>query len=252
MSRDEILAHGFAVIDDAIDRDTLECVRAIVERENANLTTQDGARYFVNLTAREEVFRDLVVRTPMLPVAESLLGDDCIISGSCSRTAMPDCPAQRVHRDQWDWWPSMPWIAEIVAVTIVVPLVDFAADNGATRVMPGTHVEPSPRPPYHDEPIVAPAGSCIAFDQRVLHRGGENRSSQPRPALFVTYARSWMKPHTDHRRSTSRGIVESASPTLLRLLGFQRQSSIDMPDGRSLIVDAPGATDFYGRPRPGA
>ena len=58
--------------------------------------------------------------------------------------------------------------------------------------------------------------------------------------------RGWVKPHSDHRRSTDRAIVDAASPTLVRLLGFHRQSSVDALDGRSLVVQAPGATDFYG------
>jgi ectoine hydroxylase-related dioxygenase (phytanoyl-CoA dioxygenase family) len=94
--------------------------------------------------------------------------------------------------------------------------------------------------------MIAPAGSCVAFDLRLVHRGGANRSSAPRRVVFASYVRSWVKPHTDHRRSTDRAIVDAASPTLVRLFGFHRQSCIDTVDDRSLVVGAPGATDFYG------
>ena len=41
-------------------------------------------------------------------------------------------------------------------------------------------------------------------------------------------------------------MLAAASSTLLRLLGFQRQPTVEAGDGRSIIVPARGATAFYG------
>jgi ectoine hydroxylase-related dioxygenase (phytanoyl-CoA dioxygenase family) len=77
-----------------------------------------------------------------------------------------------------------------------VALVDFTPDNGATRVVPGSHRTWSltvPREPdiaVADERIITcPAGSAIVFAESLVHSGTRNTSVTTRASLQVTWNR---------------------------------------------------------------
>lgn len=78
-------------------------------------------------------------------------------------------------------------------VTVVVPLVDFSIENGATELLPGSHafttgawrllLREGPR-------VVTPrVGSIALYDARTYHRGLGNSTSESRPALVFRYDR---------------------------------------------------------------
>jgi ectoine hydroxylase-related dioxygenase (phytanoyl-CoA dioxygenase family) len=89
----------------------------------------------------------------------------------------------------------------------------------------------------------------VLFDLRLLHGGATNYGDAPRRAVFAMYVRGWIKPMVDGRRSTPRDVIDTATPTLRRLLGFERQPVVIAENGRWAIEAAPGATSFYGRPQ---
>ena len=74
------------------------------------------------------------------------------------------------------------------ALTVFLPLVDVMASNGATQFLLGSHDSES-QPAAGDmdaaTTILAPAGSAIAFDYQLWHRGLKNASSHDRPMLYA-------------------------------------------------------------------
>lgn len=68
-------------------------------------------------------------------------------------------------------------------------LDDLTADNGATEVVPGGNCpeDPSQPPLERALPLTAPAGTAVAFEGRVWHQIGRNRSEAPRAAAFAWY-----------------------------------------------------------------
>ena len=87
---------------------------------------------------------------------------------------------------------SQSWHADNVArgITIIVPLVDFSIENGATQILPGSHrllasffrlLADGPR-------VITPrAGSIAVYDARLYHRGLGNATASSRPALVFRY-----------------------------------------------------------------
>jgi hypothetical protein len=199
-----------------------------------------------NLPNRDALFRDIVQHPRILALVEALLGDDCVLSGTYARVSAPGAGHQPLHRDTDLWGPSMDGLVEPLGVTIGLLFDDFARVTGGTRVVPRSHVDRALAERDGAVHVEAPAGAGVAWDMRVLHGGSENLGASPRRAVFVTYVRSWIKPQADSRRSTSPEVLAEASPTLLRLLGFQRQSTVEASDGSASIVPARGATAFYG------
>ena len=87
-------------------------------------------------------------------------------------------------------------LIEVLIVTAIVAIENFTSDNGATRVVPGSHVHPPPGvpkgrdTPYKDEVTVTmPAGSVLLFSGHLYHSGTRNNSKSWRDALQITFAR---------------------------------------------------------------
>ena len=99
---------------------------------------------------------------------------------------------------------------------------DFTADNGATRVVPGSHKWPSGD--YDaDLPTVTvemPAGSVIFYPGTVLHAGGANRTDRPRLGVILEYVAGWLRPQENHLLAVPREVAAELSPELQELLGY--------------------------------
>jgi len=81
--------------------------------------------------------------------------------------------------------PGVEW-----QVDVMWALDDFTVENGATRVVPRSHVwqSPSQRAEGTVAQAVMPKGSALIYLGSVLHGSGANRTDRPRMGLINTYA----------------------------------------------------------------
>ncbi|MCU1427510.1 MAG: phytanoyl-CoA dioxygenase, partial [Actinomycetia bacterium] len=112
--------------------------------------TQYGADEFAGrrtrrtgaLIARSQTFRELAAHALVLGALDQVLGDHAT-SYQLHLTQVIDIgpgePGQLVHRDQWafDFFP-FPAGYEVECHTMWA-MTDFTEENGATRVIPGSH-----------------------------------------------------------------------------------------------------------------
>ncbi|QSS61068.1 phytanoyl-CoA dioxygenase [Histoplasma capsulatum] len=72
---------------------------------------------------------------------------------------------------------------------------EFTADNGATRVVTGSHLWGADRRPECEEstPMVCPQGSVVYFLATTWHCGGPNNSPNPRKSLTVQYCQPYIR-----------------------------------------------------------
>lgn len=247
----ELRGAGVTVFRDLIAPAQVAAMRAAIDARVARLAA-DGAGgdhyHGVNLVAWDPAFAEVATDPLLLGTVEGLLGDDCILSSCNLGARRPGCARQGLHRDTGIWGGSLPFMDFPVGIQTAWCIDDFTLENGATHVIAGSHADPAPADPAKEVQITAPAGSVIAFDCQAFHAGGANRTQALRRGVLTLYIRSWLKPQTDHKRSAPRELIDSASPQLLRLLGFRRQSPVEHADGRSEVIAAPGATAFYDQP----
>src|SRR5262249_6754591 len=129
---------------------------------------------------------------------------DGVLRSNCSRYQLnlahvldrgPGSEQQLLHRDQ-DIWPHYRAPHPDVMLASVIALVDFTADNGATRVAPGSH-RWEPGREATDEDLVAaemPAGSAVVYLGSTIHAGGANvTSSCQRRGMHLSYCVGWLR-----------------------------------------------------------
>ncbi len=131
---------------------------------------------------------------------------------------------QVIHRDQWafDFFP-FPNGYEVQCNTIWA-MDDFTEENGATRVIPGSHH-------YEDRkeftiadtvPAEMEKGSALLYTGALYHGGGPNRSTGVRRGLNITYAVSWLRQEENQYLSCSLETARELDDELLRLMGYAR------------------------------
>jgi ectoine hydroxylase-related dioxygenase (phytanoyl-CoA dioxygenase family) len=136
----------------------------------------------------------------------------------------PGEPAQLVHRDQWafDFFP-FPAGFEVECHTMWA-MNDFTEENGATRVIPGSHRwEDKLRPTVAETvPAEMPKGSVLFYLGSLYHGGGANRSERARRGVNVGYTLSWLRQEENQYLACPPEVARELPEDLARLAGYRR------------------------------
>lgn len=137
-----------------------------------------------------------------LPVLRAVVGPEMVIGAFGAVTSLPGAQDQHVHFDGPPLFnKAINRLAPAHAVNFFVPLVEFNASTGTTRLFPGTHLDVDrdvASAPFVD-PII-PVGSCLLMDYRLKHQGLANRSELVRPLLYTVFQQPWFKDYKNHGR----------------------------------------------------
>jgi hypothetical protein len=133
---------------------------------------------------------------------------------------MPGEPAQVLHGDDEMW--RTPRDGTDYMINAMWSLTDFTEENGATRVVPGSHRGPINRFPAEDEITCAemPAGSVILWIGSAMHGGGANRSAAPRAGIVMSYCLGWLRQSENQMLVAPPAVARAMDPRLRSLLGY--------------------------------
>lgn len=102
-------------------------------------------------------------------------------------------------------------------------LTDFTAENGATRVVAGSHryLRAWHRPDLSRcAQSVMPKGSALLYLGSTWHGGGANRSGCTRTGLINTYSLGWLRPESNHILEVPPQTARRYEERVRRLLGY--------------------------------
>ena len=107
-----------------------------------------------------------------------------------------DQGVQDFHSDAGSWQRIQRAEENEILISANCALTEFTAANGATRVVPGSHLWPEAREPSPEEICLAvmPRGSAVIYSGNILHSGGANTESAARYGLYLGYIASWLRP----------------------------------------------------------
>lgn len=131
---------------------------------------------------------------------------------------------QSVHRDRWAFLYDFNQGSEI-EISTMWALTDFTEENGATRVVPGSHRwdERSLKSaiPMEETTFAAmPKGSVLIYTGSTFHGGGQNRTTERRVGLNVDYNLAFLRQEENQYLSAPPHVAKTFPKDLQRLLGY--------------------------------
>jgi ectoine hydroxylase-related dioxygenase (phytanoyl-CoA dioxygenase family) len=223
---------GCAVVDGLVAASAMQALRAELapwlEATAAGPDDFSGrrTRRTGGLVARSARARELVMHPLVLDAVGRVLAKSTGFQLHLTQVIAigPGESAQPIHRDQWafDFFP-FPKGYEVQCNTLWA-MTDFSEENGATRVVPGSHR-------YDDRlalqasdtlPAEMQAGSVLFYTGALYHGGGANRSRETRYGLNLTYARAWLRQEENQYLSVPAEVARGLPDDLLRLIGYAR------------------------------
>lgn len=138
-----IETEGYTILEDAISPVLVDALLEAHERLAADLEPADnsfeGAATIraYNLLAHAGPWLDVPVHPVVLPLAESVLGGEILVSTLSSIAIRPGETAQPIRADDQTMPLARPHVPTVC--NSMWALTDFTEANGATRVIPGSH-----------------------------------------------------------------------------------------------------------------
>lgn len=205
------------------------------------------------LPGKSKAFVEFLENPTPLAFADHYLSPSCLhflLSTAQLIEILPGETVQALHRDDPAWihppiqmattdgdkthtWGNASDAETQLEVVVLYALCDFTAENGATRIVPGSHKWPYDRRAEKDEIIAAemPAGSAVFYLGKTLHGGGPNTTSDtPRRAMFTGFSLGWLRTKENFFLSTPIEAVREMPPRVQKLLGYETHGGIGVVD----------------------
>jgi ectoine hydroxylase-related dioxygenase (phytanoyl-CoA dioxygenase family) len=224
-----IAEEGYTIVEDAIEPALLDALAEDLERLEAKLGARPATNLFeglhtvriYNLLARGKVFEEVPVHGSVLPIVERVLDRGCLVSSLSSIAIGPNETAQPVHAD--DMLIPLPRPHVPIVCNTMWALTDFTDENGATRVIPKSHLldhAPELGKTYDTIPAVMKRGSVLVFNGSIWHGGGANRTEKRRVGIAMNYCAGWIRQQENQQLGIPIEIAKTFSPRLRKLVGF--------------------------------
>jgi ectoine hydroxylase-related dioxygenase (phytanoyl-CoA dioxygenase family) len=211
------------------------------DRAGGEFKQEPGARRLANLVNKGRVFEQVILTPQVLEAAACVLGPRFKLSSLNARSTNPFSDAdQPLHADSGA-------IADEIGYSVcnsVWLLDDFTPENGATRMVPGSHrwkrlPEPEFYTPHPAQQLVlGRAGDVVVMNAHMWHGGTANRTAVPRRAMHVYYTR-WDQPQQQYQKQWLSAEVQARQSAEAR-----RILALDDPLNDELCATGSGKSGF--------
>jgi ectoine hydroxylase-related dioxygenase (phytanoyl-CoA dioxygenase family) len=201
---DKIARDGYSIVERGIEPDFVDALVADLERLERELGVRPAPNRFegvktvriYNLLVYGKLYERIPVHEHVLPIVERVLDDQLI------PLAKPHVPI--VCNSMW-------------------ALTDFTAENGATRIIPGSHLRdhsPDFFGHYDSIPAEMPKGSVMIYNGSLWHGGGANRTGRRRVGVAMNYCAGYIRQQENQQLGIPREVAAQFAPRLQELIGY--------------------------------
>ncbi len=232
---------GYAVLENVITSEECEHYKVLLEESytkfsplyatNENTTShgldnKSNEKVVYNLHNKDISWYKLFENPKVLEVLDFMLlegsyanSEPYYLYNNSARCPLKGNMGQQLHSDS-----RLPGINYCIVANVLWLLDDFTVENGATRIVPGSHKYRSfaENGKTYDEEVLITGkkGSALIFNANVWHGGGGNFNGASRWALALGYARWFIKPSFDYMLNTPKHIFEQLSENQKKIMGF--------------------------------
>lgn len=220
----ELDENGFTILENIIDPQWLIRLRQtfeeLVEREGkeagVEVAQMEGVRRLADLTNKGEVFDAVYLQPNLLTAVSHILQRPFKLHSLNGHDPLPNAGLQALHAD---WGQGGDGSYHVV--NSMWMLDDFTTDNGATRLIPGSHRIPGKigdhiedRMADHPDQIhfTGPAGSVAVFNGSAWHGSYTNHSRRPRRTLHCAFIAREHDQQTNQREYLRPATAKRLSP----------------------------------------
>lgn len=225
---DAIRRDGYGIARDLISpRDVSEIKTSLAPWLRGELMGRNDFEGFCServyaLLAKAPPVARIVEHPAVLAVLDQLLTAHYRLSACLAIQVHPGETPQGWHFDDAYVWVSRP--RRMMGVSAIWALDDFTEMNGATEVIPGSHLWGPDEQAAPDDPravkVLMPAGSALLFAGTLVHRGGAHRGAGTRLAITPQYCEPWIRQIENMSLAVPLEIARGYSPRVQELLGY--------------------------------
>ncbi len=233
-TKDQLDNDGFAPLLGILSAEQIEVINARLAElsrvegafAGAEVHQEPGSDRLSDLINKDPMFDVCLTHPRVLAAVGHVLRWEFKFNSLNSRAARPGQGHQGLHAD----WGVLPESQGYQICNSIWLLDDFTAQNGATRVVPGSHkkrglapadeLDGDPTATHPDEiQMLAPAGTVVVFNSHVWHGGTRNNSDRPRRALHSSFVRRDQPQQLDQAEYLRVRTRDRLSPATLYILG---------------------------------
>ncbi len=246
--KDQIEKLGYTLLPNLISASECDRYKQLLERDyrkyssshanSGNITShglddKSKEKVVYNMHNKDLAWYKLFEHPKVLEVLDFMLkegsyknSEPYYLYNNSARCPLKGNPGQQLHLDS-----RLPGINHCIVANVLWVLDDFTPENGATRVVPGSHKYTTftEDGKIYDEEILITAkkGSAIVFNANLWHGGGANTNGKSRWALALGYARWFIKPAFDYMQNTPEDVYNQLTLAQKKLMGFNLISPKD-------------------------
>lgn len=222
----EVRENGYVIIKNLVPREQMEAIK----QEVLPLLTHDGRTEFEGYKTRRiyAVIEKTLALNPLvdhpliMALLDQLFQPNYLLSQLQAINVLPGEVAQPLHAD--DGFYPIPRPRPPIGAACIWAIDDFTAENGATVIIPKSHLwgdeHPGDGSGHELVPAVMPSGSCLFFLGTAWHGAGANKTDKPRFAATTQYCEPWARQQENYSLAISRERAKLCSEKIQKMLGY--------------------------------
>ena len=226
-----ILTKGFTKIDNVLELKECDKIKKIskelfLKYKNKIKLKNPLEETIYNLHNKNKIFIKFIDHKSIIEIVKQVLSigsynnqEHIILRLSAVRNPQKGF-AQQLHNDSRICGSRNPMIIQVIWL-----LDDFNIDNGATRIVPKSHLKdsfPKQNKKYPNEKLLlAKKGSVILLNGAMWHGSAKKTTTQDRWGMIFSYSRWFLKTSFDFSKNTPLKIYNKLNKYQKELLGFK-------------------------------
>ncbi|MDB5392649.1 MAG: phytanoyl-CoA dioxygenase [Rhodospirillales bacterium] len=221
---------GFAVVAGASDDETMDSIAKDMNRYSRGMRPLEmeffgGALIKVEgFVAKSSGMVELLNDPFLVDLSEEYLGADVLMNASGGFILENGKRPQPLHHDDVLYSPFLPRGGPESMVNFMFAVTDFTAENGATRMVPGSHKWPAGRLPGEEDEVVDIAmrkGSVAIWLGSTWHGAGQNKTDKQRLGAEIAFNCGWLRPHEAYHLLVPPALARDMPPQVQEVLGYK-------------------------------